>query len=284
MPFSRVAALAGLAVLSSTASAFPIANLPVSNDTFSQLSNQSLPQAERDALATAQVLPQLRLFFNQTTHAIEIETSDVAIQQSIPDSTIDDSCDHKVTSEGATAKGNVLNDTELSFGISNISWTGGVQVFADARLDSVLDISGDVKVELGKKVFGHCEHIAHKTVGLDVVSHGTVGLGLNFTASDAHVEKSVNGTGFDLVFDFECNTVGLVLSWNVQEVTANNCKLKILGIDILSYCGFIEKAVQKGVDTLSAKAIAVEAPKVAAKVEAALNTAIGGQVRIPLKL
>lgn len=56
------------------------------------------------------------------------------------------------------------------------------------------------------------------------------------------------------------------------------------GIDILSYCGFIEKAVQKGVDTLSAKAIAVEAPKVAAKVEAALNTAIGGQVRIPLKL
>ena len=128
MPFSRVAALAGLAVLSSTASAFPIANLPVSNDTFSQLSNQSLPQAERDALATAQVLPQLRLFFNQTTHAIEIETSDVAIQQSIPDSTIDDSCDHKVTSEGATAKGNVLNDTELSFGISNISWTGGVQV------------------------------------------------------------------------------------------------------------------------------------------------------------
>ena len=137
----------------------------------------------------------------------------------------------------------------------------------------MLDISGDVKVELGKKVFGHCEHIAHKTVGLDVVSHGTVGLGLNFTASDAHVEKvwkiirvgmpyfwgvavhvvashvcrlcfggllahfafmlawlqSVNGTGFDLVFDFECNTVGLVLSWNVQEVTANNCKLKILG-------------------------------------------------------
>ena len=56
------------------------------------------------------------------------------------------------------------------------------------------------------------------------------------------------------------------------------------GINILSYCGFIEKAVKKGVDTLSAKAIAVEAPKVAAKVEAALNTAIGGQVRIPLKL
>lgn len=53
----------------------------------------------------------------------------------------------------------------------------------------MLDINGDVKVELGKKVFGHCEHIAHKTVGLDVVSHGTVGLGLNFTASDAHVEK-----------------------------------------------------------------------------------------------
>ena len=128
MPFSRVAALVGLVVLSSTSSAFPITNLSVSNDTFSQLSNAALPQAERDALATAQVLPHLRLFFNQTTHVIEIDMPDVAIQQSIPDSTIDDSCNHKVTSKDATAKGHVLNDTKLSFGISNISWTDGVQV------------------------------------------------------------------------------------------------------------------------------------------------------------
>ncbi len=42
--------------------------------------------------------------------------------------------------------------------------------------------------------------------------------------------------------------------------------------------------VKAGVDKLSAEAIKVDAPKVAAKVEAALNTLIGGTVRIPLKL
>ena len=70
----------------------------------------------------------------------------------------------------------------------------------------------------------------------------------------------------------------------MQEVTANNCKLKILGIEILSYCGLIERAIKNGVDKLSARAIKVEVPKVAAKVEQALNTVIGGVVRIPLKL
>ena len=46
------------------------------------------------------------------------------------------------------------------------------------------------------------------------------------------------------------------------------------GIDILSYCGVLEKMVKAGVDKLSAKAITVEAPKLAAKVEKALNTLI----------
>ena len=67
-------------------------------------------------------------------------------------------------------------------------------------------------------------------------------------------------------------------------MTANNCKIKILGIDILSYCGLIEKAIKNGVNQLSARAIKVEVPKVAAKIEKALNTAIGGVVRIPIKL
>lgn len=292
MPSSGLCATgaAMLAMLASSsvslgALAFPVTDLAVSNDTFNQLSNSStLSQAQRDQLATAQVLPQLRIFFNSTAHAVEVETTDVSIADSIPDQVIDDSCDHKVTSEGTEATGTILNDTSLMFGVSQISWQG-VEVFADARLDAVLDIDGEVKVELGKHVFGHhCTHLGSKTVGLDVVSHGTVGLGLNFTASDAHIEPAASGTGFELVFNFECDAVGLVLTWNVEEVTAHNCKIEILGIDILSYCGLLEKMVKAGVDKLSAEAIKVDAPKVAAKVETALNTLIGGTVRIPLKL
>lgn len=212
-----------------------------------------------------------------------MSVSDVSVSQSIPSQVVDDSCDHKVTAEDPKGTAKLMNDTHLSFGVSNISWKS-IGVFADAKVDSKLDIDSDIKVELGKKIVGHCEHLGRKTVGVDVLSHGIVGLGLNFTASNAHVEKSPNSTGYDLVFNFECDSVALVLSWNVEEVKANNCKLKILDVEILSYCGLIEKAIKKGVNTLSQNAVKIVSPAIAKKVEIALNTLIGGVVRIPLKL
>eukprot|EP00467_Chlorarachnion_reptans_P003240 CAMPEP_0114509206 /NCGR_PEP_ID=MMETSP0109-20121206/13073_1 /TAXON_ID=29199 /ORGANISM="Chlorarachnion reptans, Strain CCCM449" /LENGTH=285 /DNA_ID=CAMNT_0001688317 /DNA_START=48 /DNA_END=905 /DNA_ORIENTATION=+ len=265
------------------ASGFPVSELVVSNETFHKLSDASLPQADKDTLATSQVLPHLQFFFNSTAHAIEVTTDDVAVSGSYPSQTVDDSCDHKVIAKNPKGTAKILNDTHLMFGVSKISWKA-MTVFADARLDSVLDIYSDIQVKLGKHIFGHhCTHIASKTVGVDVVSHGTVGLGLNFTASNAHVEKAVNGSGYELVFKFECDSVALVLKWNVEEVKANNCKLKILGIEILSYCGYLEKAIKNGANKLSTEAIKIDAPKVASKVENALNTFIGGTVRIPLK-
>lgn len=262
---------------------FPISELDVSNSTFEQLSNNSLPQSTRDDLATSQLLPHLRIFFNKSAHAIEVTTTDFSITESMGSQTVDSSCSHKITAKNPKGTVSVLNDTKMEFGLSGITWKT-VSVFADARLDAKLDISSDIKVELGKHVFGHhCTHLGHKTVGVDVLSHGVLGLGLNFTASNAHIEKVTNGTGYELVFNFECDSVGLVLTWDVEEVTASNCKLKILGIDILSYCGFLEKEIKSGVNNLSAKAIKVNAPKIATKVESALNTLIGGTVRIPLK-
>lgn len=242
------------------------------------------PQSAKDQLATSQILPHLQIFFNSTAHAIEVTTGDVSVSGSYPSQTVDDSCDHKVIAKNPKGTAKMLNDTHLMFGVSEISWKE-VTVFADAKVDSKLDIYSDIQVKLGKHIFGHhCTHIASKTVKVDVLSHGTVGLGLNFTASDAHVEKAVEGNGYELVFKFECDSVALVLKWNVEEVKANNCKVKILGIDILSYCGFLERAIKNGANKLSAEAIRIDAPKVASKVENTLNTIIGGTVRIPLKL
>ena len=49
------------------------------------------------------------------------------------------------------------------------------------------------------------------------MSHGVTGLGVNFTASNARIVKSQNGTaGYELVFNFDADAVGLVVSWNVK--------------------------------------------------------------------
>mmetsp|Transcript_34371 Transcript_34371/g.47961 ORF Transcript_34371/g.47961 Transcript_34371/m.47961 type:complete len:280 (-) Transcript_34371:227-1066(-) len=262
---------------------FPVPEIQLSSSVFEHLNNASTPQDLKDQLATSEVLPHLRVFFNASAHAIEVGTDDVSVSGSIPTQTVDPSCHHTVTAINPRGTAKILNDSRLMFGVSNISWKS-VEIFADARLDSVLDVYSDIRVRLGKHVFGHhCTQIARKTVGVDVVSHGTVGLGLNFTASNARIERSTNtSSNYELVFNFECDSVALVLSWDVEEVKANNCKLKILGIDILSYCGYLEKTIKDGANKLSTEIIKINAPKIAAKVESALNTAIGGTVRIPI--
>ena len=88
----------------------------------------------------------------------------------------------------------------------------------------------------------------------------------------------------ELVFNFHADVIGLVLTWDVTNVEASHCKIKILGITILSYCGFLEKMIKSGVNKLSASASRMIVPKLQQKLEQTINTKVGEVVRIPLKL
>eukprot|EP00729_Bicosta_minor_P005770 gene5770-1171_t len=254
-------------------STFPISEITLTQQDISLLTNASASQTAKDAAATEAVLPYLRKFFNATTNAIKIDARDANVSWTGPDQVVDGSCDHKVTAEHPKGTGTMLNTSYLQFGINKMNWTS-IAVFADA----------DVKVELGKHVFGHhCSHLGSKTVGIDVHSTGKTGLGLNMTAFNASVQKTSAG-GHELVFNFHADVVVLVLSWNVDDVVAHNCKIKILGIDIGSYCGILEKAIRNGVNTLSQRATKVAAPEIAEKLEDAINTKIGSVVTIPLQM
>ena len=270
-----------LLLLVSAVASFPITELQLSQATFKQLNDSGTPATTKEAVATQQLLPHLRAFFNVTAHAVQIDVSDASVKASEPDQVVDNSCDHKVTAEHPTGTGTLRNGTELQFGISNINWNNA-SVFLDGRANAALDIQADVKVELGKHVFHGCTHLGHKTVGIDVKSDGVNGLGMNFTASKAHIER--NGSTYELVFAFDVDVVTVVLTWDVTHIDVSHCKIKILGIDIASYCGLIEKAIRNGVTKLSNKVSRITAPKIATKLAQMIQTAVGSTVRIPLKL
>jgi hypothetical protein len=262
-------------------SAFPIKELDLSKAVFDELNSSSTPPAKKVEIATNALLPHLRVFFNTTAHAIEVDVGDVAVKETEPDQVIDNSCDHKVTAEHPTGTGTLQNGTKLQFGLSHINWTSAT-VFIDGQANANLDIKADVKVELGKHIIHGCTHLGHKTVGIDVTSHGVNGLGMNFTASKAHITKT--GSTYNLVFDFDVDVVTIVLSWDVTHIDVTHCKIEILGIKIASYCGLIEKAIKKGVNNLSAKVSRITAPKLAAKLATAIQTVIGSTITIPLKI
>jgi hypothetical protein len=268
------------------AAAFPTpwTELQIPQAAFDTLSNATAPILSRTVLATNLVLPKLRIFFNNSAHAIEVQPSEVTVDKQFPDQTVDTSCDHTITAEHPKAMGTLLNSSYLMMGVSHVSWKS-VQVFADAAVNAKLDIAADIKVEVGKHVFGHhCTHLGHKTVGVDVHSTGRNAIGLNFTASNPRIQKRVNASGWELAFEFHADVVGLVLSWNVDDVVVKNCKIEILGVKIGSYCGLLERMIKNGVNKLSSHVSRVEAPKISQKLQNVINTAIGSTVHIPIKL
>ncbi|CAE7158205.1 unnamed protein product [Symbiodinium pilosum] len=106
--------------------------------------------------------------------------------------------------------------------------------------------------------------------------------GINMTARNAHLEY-LNSTWF-LSFNFHADVVGTVLKWNVEKITADGCKIEILGIEIASVCGYVERHVKDKLQTLLDSVERIDAPKILQKLQDKINTAIGSIVRIPLKL
>lgn len=256
---------------------FPITSLELTKDQFSKL-NSTGP---RDGLATSLLLPHLSAFFKQAESAIKIESGDIIIEEHFPDTTIDDDCNHKVEALNGHAKGDIKNSSFLTGGLK-VSWKS-VSVFIDAELDAILDIGGDVRVRVGKHIFGHhCTQLARKTMGLSVDSDGQNSIGINMTASNAHLEY-LNSTWY-LSFNFHADVVGTVLKWNVDKITADGCKIKILGIEIASVCGYVERHVKDKLQSLLNTVERIDAPKILKKLQDKINTAIGSTVRIPLKL
>jgi len=238
--------------------------------------------SNRDTLATGLVLPALQDVFKQAQYTIKVETGDLMVQATFPDTQVDDDCHHRIKAEHPKAVGTIERSSFMRFGVANISWHGAT-VFVEAELDSKLDISTDVCVRVGEEIFGHhCSQIARKTVGIDVLSDGQTGIGLNMTASNAHIAR-VNGT-WSLVFAFHASVVGNVLKWNVEQVTANNCKIKVLGITIGSVCGTIERHVKDKAQVLTNRVMTVTAPSLLRKLEDKINTKVGAEVVIPLKI
>jgi len=270
-----------LLTLAHATNAFPVTQIDVTQAQVFAIMKGS-PSPQRDSLATTLVLPGLRDFFKTTK--MKVSPADIGTMHgTLPSEEVDSNCHHEVTAESPHISGSILDTTYFKWGVSNVSWKGAT-VFANTEVDAVLDTSADIRVKIGRKIFGRCRKLAQKTTGVDIKSKGKTGLGLNLTASNAKIEQNANKTGLELVFHFHADVIGLVIDWDVTNVEASHCKIKILGITILSYCGFLEKMIKNGVNKLSASASRMIVPKLQEKLENAINTKVGAVVRIPLKL
>jgi hypothetical protein len=216
---------------------FPVTAVQVSQDEFNTLNGGS--QQQKEALATAKILPQLQVFFNKADHAIEVSVGDATFSESFPDCWVDCGCSGSVCFEKPKGDLNLKSGTKLEFGLKKIDWKGAT-VFIDGEIDCDIGIDTSVKVETGwsalppkivewfgiassrpaksegiregdtccsksegiESEFHKCHEIAQKTLGVKVKATGQNALGMQFTASNARLEKD-NGGKYSVVFNFK---------------------------------------------------------------------------------
>ena len=248
--------------------------LPLSQKNFKTLQTPG----NHDIFASSLLLPQLQNFFSLPENEIYISPSDNSIHAKLQNIKIDGSCRHEINCLNNKFDGTLQKGSYLS-GKVKINFHE-IKIMAAAELDAKIDISTDVRVRVGQRFFGHCPQLARKTVGINVASEGKVGIGLELVAKDAKILK-IDDKWF-LSFKFLVNIYGTVTGWKTDDIHVHNCKIKILGIQIASVCGFIERKLKSKINQIVQKAENIQVPSIIKKLEDKIKAKIGDEIRIPL--
>lgn len=262
------------------AMAFPITRMSVDHGTLARLNSTDLDT--RVWAATQTLLPSLRAFFNnESAFSVQVNPSDLSIATTFPDENVDSSCGHRIDALNNRCAGTLLSSSYLRF-TGAVDWGAAVAtIVAEAALDAQLRLETDVRLETGVKLLGKCRKLAQKTVGVDVTSSGKNNIGIKFSAKNARLELIPQ---LALVFNLDITVISLILDWNVNNIDVSRCDIDILGIRIGSVCGFLTRLIRGAITDYTGHLYTIESPALAVKLQRALQSNIGDEIRIPLLL
>jgi len=123
-----------------------------------------------------------------------------------------------------------------------------------------------------------CTRLIRKTVGFNLVSTGVVKLGISLSLGDVSFTEAEGGMVLSFVPTFDI--LGQVVSWNLNELEASKCEERIMGLKVISYCGYLERKARKKVEEGMRKVQHVKIPAVVEKLNKKLKTKIGETVRV----
>jgi len=123
-----------------------------------------------------------------------------------------------------------------------------------------------------------CTRLVRKTVGFNLVSTGVVKLGINLSLGNVSFTEAEGGMVLSFVPTFDI--LGQVVSWNLDQLEASKCVERIMGLKLISYCGYLERKARKKVEEGMRKVQHVKIPAVLEKLNKKLKTKIGETVTV----
>jgi len=123
-----------------------------------------------------------------------------------------------------------------------------------------------------------CTRLVRKTVGFNLVSTGVVKLGISLSLGNVSFTEAEGGMVLSFVPTFDI--LGQVVSWNLDQLEASKCVERIMGLKLISYCGYLERKARKKVEEGMRKVQHVKIPAVVEKLNKKLKTKIGETVRV----
>jgi len=149
------------------------------------------------------------------------------------------------------------------------------------NLDAAINVDFQFRGEVGAKVFKKCRRILRDTIDLSMSTSGNVEIEASVLANNLRFE--LEDGALLMKFTTAVNLVGRPHGWNVDNIDASRCSIKLGGrLEIASYCSIIKKEVKRRAERYLNKWSQFEAPKLVAKLEAKVQKKIGEEVVIEI--
>lgn len=265
-----------------SAPAFPITEVSPSAAQLAALNGTSA--LLRDSTGSELVGAALRQWSKTPANMVEIKVGDLNLHGTYPDTTVDSSCSKHVTADDNTYAVTLKHDSYLNGSVSVNLTDRSAAVFAEGFLDAHMAVASTAHVSTGAHLdpfSHHCSKIASDHTRITVPADGRTGIATKLALNNVHL-GFVNGS-LALIGNLNFTLEGKDIYWDIGEVKASGgCKVKVLGITLISICGWLADEIKSHMQDLVTSITQVTAPAVLERIQEKVQSKIGDQLVIPL--
>merc|ERR1719209_528387 len=147
------------------------------------------------------------------------------MSSNFPDQEFSSSCSKKLSARDIRARGSLQRSSLLSADVK--STESSLSVSFGGNLEAVINLDFQFRGEVGAKVFKKCRRILRDTVDISLTTSGSVEVEASVEAEDI---RYVSESGKLLMkFNTGVNLVGRPYGWNVDNIDASRCEIKLGG-------------------------------------------------------
>jgi len=240
---------------------------------------------------------------SRSTASLYVREGEVLINSNLPDITLGSRCKNDILIRRSNIRARVRRSSLLKSTTGISIYNRGkpsLDVIKFGHLYVDISLKGGLRFSLGQPLFGKCINKVSTDLPLDLSGLGVVEVNVAVVVTSVRIQDRVVSAdilpGFrnpvsnlqvgqvrpHLIFGYRLELRGRIVNLKINKLKLSGCEIKLLGLNLFSYCGFIENLVRREIDSRIKDSFPLSATPILNQLNSAIKKRFGSEIAVPL--